>query len=95
MTTHREVVVRPADSREAGLAACDVRGDWQNRFVVQERDQGMNSLALLELVETLQGRLSIVVPDEVTARIRTVADLQDAVARLVAAALSSAPTPRT
>ncbi|WP_327270933.1 hypothetical protein OG609_00715 [Streptomyces sp. NBC_01224] len=55
----------------------------------------MNSLALLELVETLQGRLSIVVPDEVTARIRTVADLQDAVARLVAAALSSAPTPRT
>ncbi|WP_327365267.1 acyl carrier protein [Streptomyces sp. NBC_01217] len=58
------------------------------------RDLGVDGLALLELVETLQGRLSIIVPDEVTARIRTVADLQDAVARLMAAAPSSAPTPR-
>ncbi|GGT75117.1 MULTISPECIES: acyl carrier protein [Streptomyces] len=58
-------------------------------------DPGVDSLALLELVETLQRRLAIVVPDEVTIRIRTVADLQDVVARMVAAALSSAPTPRT
>ncbi|MFI5634821.1 hypothetical protein ACIA8E_36830 [Streptomyces sp. NPDC051664] len=53
------------------------------------------ALAPLELVETLQGRLAIVVPHEVTARVRTVADLQDAVAQLVAAALLSAPTART
>ncbi|MFE4330721.1 MULTISPECIES: acyl carrier protein [unclassified Streptomyces] len=66
-----------------------------DRQAVLERDLGMDSLALPELVETLQGRLSIVVPDEITARIRTVADLQGAVAHLVAAALSSAPTPRT
>ncbi|WP_232837985.1 acyl carrier protein [Streptomyces atratus] len=58
-------------------------------------DPGVDSLALLELVETLQRRLAIVVPDEVTIRIRTVADLQDVVAGMVAAALSSAPTPRT
>ncbi|MFD4861576.1 acyl carrier protein [Streptomyces atratus] len=58
-------------------------------------DPGVDSLALLELVETLQRRLAIVVPDEVTIRIRTVADLQNVVARMVAAALSSAPTPRT
>ncbi|GAA2344844.1 phosphopantetheine-binding protein [Streptomyces violaceusniger] len=48
-------------------------------------DWGVDSLALLELVEALQVRLAIVVPDEVTARIRTVADLQDAVSQLVAA----------
>lgn len=62
---------------------------------VLERDLGMDSLSLLELVVTLQTRLAISVPDEVTARIRTVADLQDAVAPLVAAAFSSEPTPRT
>ncbi|GAA0574454.1 acyl carrier protein [Streptomyces mordarskii] len=56
-------------------------------------DLGVDSLALLELVETLQSRLAIVVPDEVTARIRTVADLQDAVGQLVAAP-SSETTPK-
>ncbi|MFE5842070.1 acyl carrier protein [Streptomyces niveus] len=44
-----------------------------------ERDLNVDSLALLEVVETLQERLTITVPDEVTARVRTVADLQDAV----------------
>ncbi|MCX5346052.1 acyl carrier protein [Streptomyces atratus] len=71
------------------------REECTHRQAVRELDLGMDSLALLELVETLQGRLTIVVPDEGTVRIRTVADLQDAVARMVAAALSSAPTPRT
>ncbi|WP_405968999.1 acyl carrier protein [Streptomyces sp. NBC_00988] len=49
-------------------------------------DLGVDSLQLLEIVETLQGRLGIVVADEVTARVRSVADLQDAVARLMAPA---------
>lgn len=49
-----------------------------------EHDLGVDSLALLEVVETLQSRLAILIPDEVTARIRTVADLQNAVTRLVA-----------
>lgn len=58
-------------------------------------DLGVDSLALLEMVEILQDRLAIVVPDEVTARIQTVADLQDAVSRLTAAAPVSEPTTRT
>ncbi|MER5361699.1 hypothetical protein [Streptomyces sp. NPDC002785] len=47
---------------------------------------GHRRAAELEVVETLQGRLIITVPDEVTARGRTVRDLQDAVSILVAAA---------
>ncbi|MFD7503325.1 acyl carrier protein [Streptomyces sp. NPDC059850] len=58
-------------------------------------DLGVDSLALLEMVETLQDRLAIIVPDEVTARIQTVADLQDSVSRLAAAAPVSEPTIRT
>jgi hypothetical protein len=46
---------------------------------------GIDSLALAELVERLQSRLAIVAPDEETVRLRTVHDVQDAVARLVAA----------
>lgn len=69
------------------------REECARREALLEHGLGVDSLALLELVETLQDRLIIVVPDEVTARIRTVADLQDAVARLVAAA-SSSTTPR-
>ncbi|AXE82326.1 hypothetical protein C5746_41975 [Streptomyces atratus] len=71
------------------------REECARRQAVLKLDPGVDSLALLELVETLQRRLAIVVPDEVTIRIRTVADLQDVVAGMVAAALSSAPTPRT
>jgi acyl carrier protein len=56
------------------------------RSAVLTDDLGVDSLALLEVVETLQGRLRIVVADEITARVRTVADLQDAVARLMAPA---------
>jgi enoyl-[acyl-carrier protein] reductase / trans-2-enoyl-CoA reductase (NAD+) len=46
-------------------------------------DAGVDSLALMELVRTLQDRLSIVVSDEVTARVRTVADLMRTVTGLV------------
>jgi acyl carrier protein len=55
------------------------------RETLLEQDLGLDSLALLEVVETLQNRLAIVVPDEITARVRTIADLQDAVSRILAA----------
>ncbi|MFE4540288.1 acyl carrier protein [Streptomyces scopuliridis] len=58
---------------------------------VLEHDLGVDSLALLEVVETLQERLRITVPDEVTARVRTVADLQDAVRPLDTASASTTP----
>jgi hypothetical protein len=47
---------------------------------------GVAGLALLEMVETLQGRLVITVSDKVTARVRTVRDLQDAVSTPMVAA---------
>lgn len=53
---------------------------------VLEAGPGVDGLALLEVVETLQDRVIITVPDEVTARMRTVRDLQDAVGVLVVAA---------
>lgn len=56
------------------------------------QDAGLDSLGLLQVVNTLQDRLGIVVPDEVTARVRTVADLQQAVADLAAAAPATPPT---
>ncbi|MDH2393635.1 acyl carrier protein [Streptomyces sp. HNM0663] len=71
------------------------REECARREAELDRDLGVDSLSLLELVVILQTRLAISVPDEVTARIRTVADLQDAVAPPVAAASSSEPTPRT
>jgi acyl carrier protein len=46
---------------------------------------GVDSLALLHVVRILQDALGIVVPDEVTARVRTVADLRQAVAGPAAA----------
>ncbi|WP_162793768.1 acyl carrier protein [Streptomyces paludis] len=58
---------------------------------VLEHELGVDSLALLEVVETLQERLGIAVPDEVTARVRTVADLQDAVRSLVTASATTPP----
>ncbi|WP_374103331.1 acyl carrier protein [Streptomyces sp. MK37H] len=59
------------------------------------QDLGVDSLALLEMVEIVQDRLAIIVPDEVTARIQSVADLQDAVDRLTATVPVSEPTVRT
>lgn len=51
-----------------------------------ERDLGIDSLALLELVQALENRLCVPVPDEETARLRTVADLHALVERLTAGA---------
>lgn len=66
-------------------------GAFQNGTTVLQ-DAGLDSLGLLQVVNTLQDQLGIVVPDEVTARVRTVADLQQAVADLAAAAPATPPT---
>ncbi|MFE3907107.1 phosphopantetheine-binding protein [Streptomyces sp. NPDC059153] len=92
---HPDLATAPSPAVRRLWITGPTREECARRRAVLDLGLGLDSLALLELVETLQGRLTIVVPDEVTIRIPTVADLQDAVARLVAAALSSAPTPRT
>jgi acyl carrier protein len=43
-----------------------------------EQHLGIDSLALLELVTSLETELGIVIPDEETGRFTTVADVQDA-----------------
>ena len=68
-----------AGSREAVTRVlADITGlppnDCARRTATLTHDLGVDSLALLEVVETLQAHLGIVVADEVTARIRTVAD---------------------
>lgn len=45
-------------------------------------DLGIDSLALHELVVTLERRLTVVIPDEDTGRLNTVQDLRDLLARL-------------
>lgn len=47
-----------------------------------EQDLGIDSLALAELVTDLEQHLSIVIPDEDTGRLQTVADLRALLARL-------------
>jgi acyl carrier protein len=59
-----------------------------------ETDLGLDSLALLELIERLQAELSITMPDEEIGRLRTVGDLHAAVGRLTDAN-SQARTHRT
>ncbi|WP_374772197.1 hypothetical protein OG756_02780 [Streptomyces sp. NBC_01310] len=48
-----------------------------------EQDFGVDSLALAELLTDPEGRLSIVIQDEVTGRPHTIADLRALLARLV------------
>ena len=64
----------------------DITGMRARTFLRRETvllDAGVDSLALPQLVKTLQELLGIVVPDEVTARVHTVADLQSAVITLI------------
>ncbi|MGW2371726.1 acyl carrier protein [Kitasatospora sp. NPDC001683] len=46
-----------------------------------QHDLGIDSLALHELVVTLETRLNVVIPDEEVGRLRTVGDLEDLLAR--------------
>ncbi|MFI5831447.1 phosphopantetheine-binding protein [Streptomyces sp. NPDC051578] len=47
-----------------------------------EQDFGIDSLALAELIAALESRLSVIIPDEETGRLRTIADLRSLLARL-------------
>lgn len=47
-----------------------------------EQDLQIDSLALAELVSDLEKRLSVVIPDEETGRLRTVGDLRELLGRL-------------
>ncbi|WP_328913140.1 MULTISPECIES: acyl carrier protein [unclassified Streptomyces] len=85
----------PDAEREVLRALVEVTGEPVRAFLRKAtplEDACVDSLALLEIVNILQGRLGIVVPDEVTARIRTVADLHQAVADLVTAGSLSTRT---
>ena len=44
---------------------------------------GMDSVAQMELVSWFEERLSVRIPDEELAKIRTISDLRDALARLL------------
>lgn len=57
-----------------------------------ERDLGIDSLALTELVTALEGALGIVIPDEATGRLDTVDDVRRCLQRLTAAA-TTIPAP--
>ncbi|MFD7262412.1 acyl carrier protein [Streptomyces sp. NPDC059874] len=48
-----------------------------------EQDLGIDSLALAELVTDLERRLTVVIPDEDTGRLKTVTDVRALLARLV------------
>ncbi|ATW52238.1 acyl carrier protein [Streptomyces xantholiticus] len=48
-----------------------------------EQDLNIDSLALAELVTDLEQRLTVVIPDEDTGRLKTVAQLRALLARLV------------
>ncbi|MGW7464039.1 acyl carrier protein [Streptomyces xantholiticus] len=48
-----------------------------------EQDLNIDSLALAELVTDLEQRLTVVIPDEDTGRLKTVARLRALLARLV------------
>ena len=74
-----------APFEDALRRARGVRPRTRRRGTVRE------DTARLSAPRNLQNDLGIVVPDEVTARLRSVADLQDAVTRLTA----TAPTPAT
>ncbi|MFJ8311026.1 MULTISPECIES: phosphopantetheine-binding protein [unclassified Streptomyces] len=57
-----------------------------------ERDLGIDSLALAELVTTLEQGLALTIPDEETGRPHTVADVRHLLARLTSSS-GTDPTP--
>ncbi|MEJ8641066.1 acyl carrier protein [Streptomyces sp. MS1.HAVA.3] len=76
-TTTTERILRDALSRAVDGPVDTIPDDGR-----LEQDFGVDSLALAELVTDLEGRLSIVIPDEETGRLRTIADLRALLARL-------------
>ncbi|MER6503662.1 phosphopantetheine-binding protein [Streptomyces sp. NPDC001455] len=60
------------------------RQTFQDASAVLFSDLEVDSLALLEIITRLQEQCHVLIPDEVTARLRTVGDLHQAVHRAVA-----------
>ncbi|MEV6939253.1 acyl carrier protein [Streptomyces sp. NPDC051132] len=75
--TTTEHHLRDALSRVTHLSVDTIPDDWQ-----LEQDLQIDSLALAELVTDLEARLSVVIPDEETGRLRTTGDLRALLARL-------------
>ncbi|MEV6804619.1 acyl carrier protein [Streptomyces sp. NPDC051132] len=75
--TTTEHHLRDALSRATHRSVDTIPDDWQ-----LEQDLQIDSLALAELVTDLEARLSVVIPDEVTGRLRTTGDLRALLARL-------------
>ncbi|MBT2479870.1 acyl carrier protein [Streptomyces sp. ISL-94] len=76
--TTTEQVLRAALARVAGKGVDTLPEDGH-----LEQDLGIDSLALAELVTDLEQRLTIVIPDEETGRLKTVTDVRTLLARLV------------
>ncbi|WP_073921123.1 acyl carrier protein [Streptomyces sp. CB00455] len=76
-TTRTDPILRDALSRAAEGPVDTIPDDGR-----LEQDFGVDSLALAELVTDLEKRLSVVIPDEETGRLHTVADLRALLARL-------------
>lgn len=70
-------ILRDALAQAAGTNADTIP---ENGHLVQ--DLGIDSLALHELVVTLETRLTVVIPDEEVGRLNTVTDVRDLLARL-------------
>ncbi|MFG2877450.1 acyl carrier protein [Streptomyces sp. NPDC048337] len=76
--TTTEHVLRAALARVAGKGVDTLPEDGH-----LEQDLGIDSLALAELVTDLEQRLTVVIPDEETGRLRTVTDVRALLGRLV------------
>ncbi|WP_432092607.1 phosphopantetheine-binding protein [Streptomyces sp. bgisy100] len=61
----------------------------KNQSAVLLTELEIDSLALQEIITRLQDRCHVIIRDEVTARVRTVADLEDAVVQAAAASPAS------
>lgn len=76
--TTTEHVLRAALARVVGEGVDTIPEDGH-----LEQDFGIDSLALAELVTDLEQRLTVVIPDEDTGRLKTVTDVRALLARLV------------
>ncbi|GGW73716.1 acyl carrier protein [Streptomyces xantholiticus] len=76
--TTTEHLLRAALTRAAVRGVDKIRQDGHS-----EQDLNIDSLALAELVTDLEQRLTVVIPDEDTGRLKAVADLRTLLARLV------------
>ncbi|MFI6684732.1 phosphopantetheine-binding protein [Streptomyces sp. NPDC050485] len=77
-TTTTEQILRTALATAATTGADTIPDNGH-----LERDLGIDSLALAELVTILEQRLTLTIPDEETGRLQTVADVRALLARLI------------